>query len=65
MDGGFLYGGVGKFNLPLLTCLAISWAINYLLLTASNKSMQYVCKPTYNYNLIVKNLSWFHHVKII
>ncbi|KAE9543974.1 hypothetical protein AGLY_001663 [Aphis glycines] len=42
MDGGFLYGGVGKFNQPLLTCLAISWAINYLLLTASNKSMQYV-----------------------
>ncbi|XP_050062845.1 sodium-dependent proline transporter-like isoform X3 [Aphis gossypii] len=42
MDGGFLYGGVGKFNEPLLTCLAISWAINYLLLTASNKSMQYV-----------------------
>ncbi|KAF0761726.1 sodium-dependent proline transporter-like, partial [Aphis craccivora] len=42
MDGGFLYGGVGKFNQPLLTCLAISWTINYLLLTASNKSMQYV-----------------------
>lgn len=59
MDAGFLYDGVGKFNSPLLACLVISWMINYLLLTASNDLMKYVCKLTYNYNLIVKNLKLY------
>ncbi|XP_029341063.1 sodium-dependent proline transporter-like [Acyrthosiphon pisum] len=42
MDKSILYGGIGKFNVPLLFCLVISWMINYLLLIASNDIMKYV-----------------------
>lgn len=42
VDKSVLYDGLGKFNIALLCCLAISWIINFFLLVASNKFMKYV-----------------------